>query len=63
MDTINNNIMNNPFLMAKDCVIAGLEERINCVKEISFSLLDLVDRININPIFSSRKNWNRYKKI
>lgn len=51
VDTINNNIMNNPFLMAKDCVIAGLEERINCVKEISFSLLDLVDRININPIF------------
>lgn len=43
--------MNNPFLIAKDCVIAGLEERINCIKEISFSLLGLVDRININPIF------------
>jgi hypothetical protein len=51
VDTINNIIMNNPFLIAKDCVIAGLEERINCIKEISFSLLSLVDRININPIF------------
>lgn len=51
VDIINNIIMNNPFLIAKDCVIAGLEERINCVKEISFSLLGLVDRININPIF------------
>lgn len=51
VNTINNIIMNNPFLIAKNCVIAGLEERINCVEEISFSLLGLVDRISINPIF------------
>lgn len=51
VDIINNIIMNNPFLIAKDCVIAGLEERINCVEDISSSLVGLVDRININPIF------------
>lgn len=51
VDMINNIIMNNPFLIAKDCIIAGLEERINCVEKISYSLVGLVDRININPIF------------
>ncbi|MBJ8349494.1 hypothetical protein [Streptococcus zalophi] len=63
VEKFNKSVMNNPIILANNCVISKVEDMVSVMKEVSKSaLIHMVSRITISPIFPMKDTGINFDK-